>query len=93
LQLREHIIRSDGIETKITVHPAAIDARVQGADAFLDNAVTVVPRREPVGLAGAENGDHRFACCGSQVRWKGIMTQHGIGTLQGGRERGKIGGL
>jgi hypothetical protein len=91
LQLRKHITGADGIEAHVAVHAAPIDARVQGTHAPLHDAIAVVPRREPLGLPGSEDGDNRFAQGGGQVRWEGIMAEHGIGTVQSGDEGGKVG--
>jgi hypothetical protein len=66
---------------------------VQRTDALLHDTVSIVPGRKPIGFAGTENGHHALAERGGQMRGEGIMAEHGVGTVQGADEGGKIGSV
>ena len=86
MQLGQHVTDFDGLEAEIAVHAAAINAGMKRTDTALHDAIAVVPWREPVGFAGAENGDHVFAECSSEVGGQRIVTKHGVSAVQGGGE-------
>jgi hypothetical protein len=51
----------DFVEADVAIHPTAINAGMEWADTLVNSALSVVPRRKPVRLAGAENGHDRLA--------------------------------
>jgi hypothetical protein len=59
---------------------------VERAYAFLDGEVTVVPRRKPIGLTRAKDGDDRLAECRSKVGGEGVVAKNGIAGIQGRNE-------